>query len=65
MFNCFIVECLRPASPRLYFSDRVEFVPDTVESKKQSFPTFFNPFYNLDTKHTQVQTDMASVKQLM
>merc|ERR1740137_476319 len=22
------VECLRPPSPRLYFSDRVEFVPD-------------------------------------
>ena len=33
-----VVECLRPASPRLYFSDRIEFVPDSacVESKQGS-----------------------------
>ena len=31
-----IVECLRPASPRLYFCDRVEFLPesDSLESKR-------------------------------
>ena len=28
------VECLRPHSPRLCFSDRVEFLPDDVESKR-------------------------------
>ena len=41
-----IVECLRPASPRLYFSDRVEFVPDQVESKILSDPSTISLYFN-------------------
>ena len=33
------VECLRPHSPRLCFSDRVEIVPDEGESKRFYFST--------------------------